>query len=249
MLRDAGLRMRPGSVRPPLPSLPVAHAPLVLARLHSFLDPGQRVELQHPRGRLVIGGEVVEPALSPVDRTNWLVGAGFSATGQRLRTLADSVGPNMRALICGLNPSLVAASAGYGFAGPTNRFWKASIAAGLTDRPRDPWWAFVAHGIGMTDLVKRATPRSSEIDREEYVEGALRVARLVTRYRPTVVVFVGLEGWRAAVDRRAAPGWQAAGFAGQPAYVLPSTSGLNARVGLDELASHLRTALNGRPEG
>ena len=31
-------------------------------------------------------------------------------------------------------------------------------------------------------------------------------------------------------------------FGGVPAYVMPSTSGLNARVPLDELADHLRAA-------
>ena len=242
LLRDGGMRMRPGKSRPPTPSLPVEHASLVLARLHSRLPPGARITLASGGGVLRIGAESIEPGPSKVTRTDLLVGAGFSATGERLRTLPDTVGPGMRALVCGLNPSLVAADAGYGFSGPTNRFWKAAVAAGMTDRPADPWWALVAHGVGMTDLVKRATPRSSELRRAEYSEGAQRVSRLVARHEPGVVIFVGLEGWRAAVDRRAVPGWQSGGFAGRPAYVLPSTSGLNARVRLDELVAHLRAA-------
>jgi hypothetical protein len=56
------------------------------------------------------------------------------------------------------------------------------------------------------------------------------------------VCFVGLAGWRAAVDPRAAPGVQPAGFGGVPAYVMPSTSGLNAHVRLDDLVTHLRAA-------
>ena len=98
------------------------------------------------------------------------------------------------------------------------------MAAGLTDRPADPYRALVVHGVGMTDLVKRATPRSSEVDVSEYRAGAERLRRLVAWLRPQAVAFVGLEGWRAAVDRKATPGWQTDGFAGVPAYVLPSTS-------------------------
>ena len=60
--------------------------------------------------------------------------------------------------------------------------------------------------------------------------------------RPRVVVFVGLEGWRAAIDRHAQPGLQPSGFGGAPAYVMPSTSGLNAHASLADLVGHLRAA-------
>jgi hypothetical protein len=56
------------------------------------------------------------------------------------------------------------------------------------------------------------------------------------------VCFVGLEGWRLAVDRKAMPGPIDTGFAGVPAYVMPSTSGLNAHARLDDLVEHLRRA-------
>jgi hypothetical protein len=60
-------------------------------------------------------------------------------------------------------------------------------------------------------------------------------------------VFVGLAGWRAVVDRAAAPGWQSRDLAGVPVYVMPSTSGLNARTRLSELVAHLTAALTDRP--
>jgi hypothetical protein len=53
---------------------------------------------------------------------------------------------------------------------------------------------------------------------------------------------VGLAGWRAAVDRKAVAGVQPEPFGGRPAYVMPSTSGLNARTRPAELADHLRAA-------
>ena len=60
--------------------------------------------------------------------------------------------------------------------------------------------------------------------------------------RPGAVCFVGLAGWRAAFDRKAQPGVQPEPFGGVPAYVMPNTSGLNARVPVTELADHLRAA-------
>jgi TDG/mug DNA glycosylase family protein len=161
---------------------------------------------------------------------------------RRERTLPDFVGPSMHLLVCGLNPSLVAADAGYGYAGRTNRFWTAAVAAGLVTRPREPLAVLSVDRIGMTDLVKRATPRADLLSVEEYRAGADRVCRLVSWLRPKAVLFVGLAGWRAAVDRRAEPGWQPGGFAGVPAYVMPSTSGLNARSTLSELVEHMRRA-------
>jgi len=56
------------------------------------------------------------------------------------------------------------------------------------------------------------------------------------------VCFVGLAGWRAAVDRKAMAGVQPDGLAGVPVYVMPSTSGLNAATPLSTLVDHLRAA-------
>ncbi len=161
----------------------------------------------------------------------------------RARTLPDTVGPGMRVLVCGLNPSLHAADAGVGFVTPSNRFWRAAVEAGLLDRPLDPWDALRSHGVGMTDLAKRATRRADELSRDEYAAGVERVTRICERLRPGAVVCVGLAGWRAAVDRRADVGVQDTTFGPTPVYVMPSTSGLNARTPMGELVAHLRAAL------
>lgn len=193
--------------------------------------------------------------------TDVLTGAGFtdisvhggaeSTTGRdehiveatRARTLPDTVGPDMRLLIVGLNPSLNAADAGVGFAFNGNRYWPAALAAGLVTRDRDPDHALRAHGIGMTDVVKRATARADELHPDEYRVGLARLERLVRWLQPGAVCFVGLAGWRAAVDRKAKPGVQPTTLGGRPAYVMPSTSGLNARSTPADLAQHLRNAL------
>lgn len=95
---------------------------------------------------------------------------------------------------------------------------------------RDPGAALRDHGIGMTDLVKRATPRAADLSTAEIREGTARVERLVRWLRPRAVCFVGLAGVQ--------PG----GFGGVPAYVMPSTSGLNARSRPADFTRHLRAA-------
>jgi TDG/mug DNA glycosylase family protein len=160
----------------------------------------------------------------------------------RARTLADTVGPGMRMLMVGLNPSLHAADAGVGFSRPGNRFWPAAIAAGIAERDRDARHALLQHGMGMTDLVKRASPRADVLTAAEYGAGLERLERLVAWLRPRLVCLVGLAGWRAAVDRTAVPGAQATELGGRPVYVMPSTSGANANHRLDDLVEHLRAA-------
>ena len=221
-----------------------ADVPLALAELHRGLPVGAvlRVRFPIPDG--------VAPSLgSLVD------GAGFSVLAspgdeplqdlERLRTLPDVVGPGMRALICGLNPSLLSAERGFGYAGATNRFWNAALSSGLVRVARRPVEALRLDRVGMSDVVKRPTARSHQLDSGEYGAGMIRLEQLVAWLEPAAVVFVGLEGWRAARDRKAVPGWQGTGVGGRPAYVMPSTSGANARTSLPTLVTHLQSALAG----
>ena len=187
-----------------------------------------------------------------------VTGAGFTITGiveaggthtgklvvraTRARTLADTVGPGMRLLVCGLNPSLHAADAGVGFARPGNRYWPAALAAGVVSRDRDPVHALTVDRVGMTDLVKRASPGAAELTRDEYAAGFARIERLAAWLRPRAVCFVGLAGWRAAADRKAVAGVSDRTVGGRPVYVMPNTSGINASSSLDDLTEHLRAA-------
>jgi TDG/mug DNA glycosylase family protein len=148
----------------------------------------------------------------------------------------------MRLLVCGLNPSLYAADAGVTYARPGNRFWPAALAAGIVSVDRDPWHALAHHGVGWSDLVKRATVGAAELTGGEYQAGAARLAWTVRLLQPRAVCFVGLAGYRAAFDPKAVAGPVAGGFAGAAAYLMPSTSGLNARATPAELADHLRRA-------
>jgi TDG/mug DNA glycosylase family protein len=265
------LAVRPGSLAGVwaskcLQHIPALRLPLALAGLHRAMEVGGALDLS------LFGGEGEDRTGADDDFpdrlfTSWppdiladlLVGAGFtvdavehgpradgwdavSARATRARTLPDTVGPGMRLLVCGLNPSLYAADAGVGFARPGNRFWRAALAAGIAGTDRSPDRALADDGVGMTDLVKRATVAAVELSADEYRAGLDRVRRLVAWLRPGAVCFVGLAGWRAAVDRKAVAGVQPADLGGVPVYVMPSTSGLNARVPAAELADHLRAA-------
>jgi len=240
--------------------------PLALADLHRSLAVGAPVALT------LFGGDADDHTFAddalpgrrfsfwPVPMlTDVLIGAGFTVESmdeeggvdsaphllvdaRRARTLPDTVGPGMRLLVCGLNPSVYSADAGMGFARPGNRFWPAALAAGIVSRDRDTRHALVHHGVGMTDLVKRATPRADALTADEYRDGVERVRRLVEWLRPRAVVMVGLSGWRTAVDRRAVAGVQPEPFGGRPVYVMPNTSGLNAHSRPADLADHLRAA-------
>ena len=241
--------------------VPRPRLPLALARLHWALRPGAPLDLQvlvgdfdwaelpddHVPGRRFAGWQ-------PDRLADVVAGAGFAVDdvathddvvvvrATRLLSLPDTVGPAMRLLVCGLNPSIYSAERGMGFARPTNRFWRAAVAAGVVTRPFDSLHALTEHGVGMTDLVKRATVGSKELSVDEYRAGAARVERLVAWLQPRAVCFVGLEGWRAAVNRSAGAGWQPQRFGGVPAYVMPSTSGANAHATPTVLAAHLRAA-------
>ena len=241
--------------------VPRTRLPLAMARLHWAMEVGAPLTLS-----VVVGdGEGDWPDddfpgrrfsfWQPESLGALLAGAGFEvedvtiqaervwADARRARTLPDTTAAGQRVLVCGLNPSVVAADAGYGFAGPSNRFWRAAVASGLVTRPRDPLGCAVHDRVGMTDLVKRATPNAAVLGVEEYRAGADRVRGLVEWLQPQLVLFVGLAGWRAAVDRTALAGLQPAPFGGAPAYVMPSTSGLNAHSTPASLAAHMAEAL------
>ncbi|MBM4334964.1 MAG: methyltransferase domain-containing protein [Deltaproteobacteria bacterium] len=236
---------------------PGAHVMLSLANLEALAPSSseRRTALLSRRG----GEDVLRGRLfvarDPQGWTDLLEGAGFRAIscepggnpfwlwfeGRRARSLPDSLAPRLELLVCGSNPSPLAAETGVPFAGPGNRFWPAAIRAGLVASDRDSDDA-LRRGVGFTDLVKRVTASASAVSPREYARGGERLARLVRTWRPRALLFVGLEGFRSAFDRSARPGVLRGGFAGRPAYLMPSTSGRNASSSLAALSAHLRRA-------
>jgi TDG/mug DNA glycosylase family protein len=155
------------------------------------------------------------------------------------RRIADVIGPGLRVLFCGINPSLYSAAVGHHFARPGNRFWPALHTAGFTERLLSPAEdrSLLARGYGLTNLVSRATGAADELMPEELTAGGRRLARLVRRHRPAVVAVLGVTAYRAAFGRpKAGPGRQPETLADAVVWVLPNPSGLNAHYQLGDLA-------------
>lgn len=160
-------------------------------------------------------------------------------------SVPDLVGPGMRLLFVGINPGLWTAATATPFAHPGNRFYPALVAAGIL--PRLPEFArglddadraeIVAAGIGISNLVNRATARADELAVTELREGAARLAENVALWHPRVVAIVGVTAYRTAFARpRAVTGRQPEDLAGAELWVVPNPSGLNAHDTVASLA-------------
>jgi TDG/mug DNA glycosylase family protein len=155
------------------------------------------------------------------------------------RTIPDLIGPNLRVLFSGINPSLYSAATGHHFARPGNRFWPALHRSGFTDRLLHPSEQSLlpAAGLGITNVVARATARADELSAAELVEGGAILAALAERWRPGFVAVLGVTAYRTAFARpKAKIGPQAERLGNVPVWVLPNPSGLNAHFQIDDLA-------------
>ena len=160
-------------------------------------------------------------------------------------TIPDLVEPGVRLLFVGINPGLWTAATGTPFARPGNRFWPALVEAGVLPRlPRyaeelgadDRRMIFDA-GVGVSNLVARATARADELSLDELCAGAASLTDRVAAWRPRVVAVVGLTAYRQGFQRpRAVAGRQEDSIADVPTWVLPNPSGLNAHDTVASLA-------------
>lgn len=168
----------------------------------------------------------------------------------RARRLADVIAPRLAILFVGINPGLYSAAVGHNFGRPGNRFWPALAQAGLTPRKLAPHEQreLLALGLGITNIVARATARADELTDAELRAGARALARKVARYEPRIVAFLGISAYRSALERpRAKLGPQPEPLAQAPVWVLPNPSGLNAHHQMPDLVS--RFAELGRAAG
>ena len=162
------------------------------------------------------------------------------------RTIPDVLPPPgapLRVLFCGINPGLYSAATGWHFARPGNRFWPALHLAGFTPRRLDPAEQdlLAGYGLGITNLVARATAQASELDPAELRAGGERLAALIAARRPGVLAVAGVTAYRTAFARpRAAIGPQPEPLDTARVWVLPNPSGLNASWTLPRIAAAFR---------
>jgi TDG/mug DNA glycosylase family protein len=147
------------------------------------------------------------------------------------RTVPDLAAPGLSVLFCGINPGLYSGATGHHFARPGNRFWPALRDAGFTDRLLSPWdeAELLGYGLGITNLVGRATATAAELAPDELRLGRRRLAAKLRRWRPRCLAVLGIGAYRTAFERpRAGYGLQAEPLAGAAVWLLPNPSGLNA---------------------
>jgi TDG/mug DNA glycosylase family protein len=167
-------------------------------------------------------------------------------------------------LIVGINPSPWTALVNAPFAGTSNRFWKSLFQAGMTPyrveavtgfQPQDETM-LAQQGLGIINLVSRATVRASELSSSELRSGGTRLIQRVSDIRPDAVAIVGVTAFRTAYSLPGATiGKQSpARVFGQadteenivawpahtPLWVLPNPSGLNAHETVESLANKWR---------
>lgn len=151
----------------------------------------------------------------------------------------DVAAPGLTVLFCGINPGLYSGAVRHHFARPGNRFWPALHASGFTDRLLSPFEEDLlpSYGLGITNLVGRATATADALDDDELRRGARSLRAKAGRLRPRYVAFLGFGAYRTAFGRpRASLGPQDHALGATRVWLLPNPSGLNAHYQLPDLA-------------
>ena len=165
--------------------------------------------------------------------------------GASVPDLLPRADQELKLLFVGINPGLWTAATQTHFAHPVNRFYPALLAAGLITRRVDAAAGMTeedrehlrARGIGITNLVHRATARAAELTGAELREGGVALTRLVEDRRPRVVAIAGITAYRAAFGvPRASTGRQPERLGPAELWVVPNPSGLNAHETVASLA-------------
>jgi double-stranded uracil-DNA glycosylase len=163
----------------------------------------------------------------------------------RNSSVPDLIGPDLKLLFVGINPGLWTAATQTHFCHPGNRFYPALRLAGIIDRDLDRGKPMteqdraylMQRGIGITNLVNRATARADELSPAELRAGRTRLEEFVALHHPVVVAIAGLTAYRAAFGNpRARGGEQADRLSSARVWVVPNPSGLNAHETITSLA-------------
>ncbi len=170
----------------------------------------------------------------------------------RNQTIDDVIDSATTLLFCGINPGLWSAARNQHFARPGNRFWPVLHRSGFTptllgpERQRD----VLRYGLGLTNLVARATAGADELTAAELRHGATVLAAKIDQHRPAWLAIVGIGAYRTAFARpKAVIGRQREPVGATQVWVVPNPSGLNAHYPLERLViefSRLRVEIEPR---
>ncbi len=147
------------------------------------------------------------------------------------RTIPDVATTGLRVLFAGINPGLYSAATGHHFARPGNRFWPALHSSGFTDRLLRPSEQdqLPGLGLGITNIVARATARADELGPDELIAGREILTAKVATLHPRWLAVAGVTAYRTAFGKPGAiVGPQELAIGPTQVWVLPNPSGLNA---------------------
>src|SRR5438105_10270238 len=121
----------------------------------------------------------------------------------RDKTVPDVIAPGLNILFVGINPGLYTAAIGHHFGRPGNRFWSALHRAGFTPRELSPFEEvlLIDLGIGVTNIVNRATAAAEELSADDIRSGARALTRKIRQLEPRFVAFFGMGAYRIGFDR------------------------------------------------
>ncbi|HEY8449954.1 MAG TPA: 5-formyltetrahydrofolate cyclo-ligase [Bacillota bacterium] len=138
--------------------------------------------------RLRSGDLEAMPVLAELRRLKW----------QEL-SVPDVLAEGLDVVFVGLNPGRHSSSRGHHFAGPNNFFWRLLDEAGFTPRRLAPEedGLLPRYGLGVTNLVARATRGEDGLRPSELVEGGRLLRAKIERYRPRWVALLGKQVYRA----------------------------------------------------
>lgn len=176
-----------------------------------------------------------------------------------IETLKDYLRSGLDIVSIGLNPSLPSVRAGFYFANPRNRFWRALNASGLVTEPLKPGVAamerlFNEYAIGFTDVVKRPTAGGEELRAADYRLWAPRLKEKLYAVAPAIAWFHGKQAWINYLyygeGRRETADWgeQPVRLGQSRVFVTPNPSPANAAYSLECLVIWYRRLKNLRDQ-
>jgi double-stranded uracil-DNA glycosylase len=162
----------------------------------------------------------------------------------RKQATPDILAPGLDVLFVGINPGLLSAREGHNFANPANAFWRLMHESGLVPRRLRPdeEMELVTHGLGLTNLVARPTRGVMDLGPDDYAAGRKTLTTKIRKFRPQMVVFVGITVCRSFFDKKPsepiACGELDEPLHGARVFVVPNPSGRNAHFSYAEMLEH-----------
>ena len=144
--------------------------------------------------------------------------------------------------------------AGFYFANPRNRFWKALNACDFFHEPLEPSLASCnqlhqRYRIGLTDLVKRPTAGCKDLKAADYRAGSSRLQTIITQHQPHTIWFHGkltcqkyiqYSNDKSRISRWGLQDWT---IHNCPVFISPNPSPANAAYSLADISDSYQTLL------